>query len=70
MQSADGEAEAEDDNNESDGAADDSVDGGVEVGEVGPDLLPVTGGLVVGPLGCQARPGIGEGLSTLARSNK
>ena len=54
MKPADGESQTEHDNNESNGAADDGVDGGVEVGEVASHFLPVTGRLVVvSPLGRQ-----------------
>ena len=57
MKPADGESQTEHDNNESNGAADDGVDGGVEVGEVASHFLPVGGRLVVvSPLGRQPRP--------------
>ena len=53
---ADGDPEPQHDDDEGEGAADDGVDGGVEVGDVRPDLLPLTLGGEVSPLGGQPGP--------------
>ena len=43
VEPADGHPEPQHDDDEGEGAADDGVDGGVEVGDVRADLLPLTG---------------------------
>ena len=56
MQPADGDPEPQHDDDEGEGAADDRVDGGVEVGDVRPNLLPLSLGGGVSPLCGQAGP--------------
>ena len=56
VEPADGHPQPQHDDDEGEGAADDGVDGGVEVGDVRPDLLPLRLGGEVSPLCGQAGP--------------
>ena len=56
VEPADGHPQSQHDDDEGEGAADDRVDGGVEVGDVRPDLLPLSLGGEVSPLCGQAGP--------------